>query len=201
MRWAAFAVNTAQEGETLTAVSNITQVPTSGTYYFISEYVLEESVFTNDSYDNDFGGYDYESAGDMISDYAFSVIRERLASSEFITKFNLTNLISKVTERTLPQQQVIINYDDEGNPIYKDCVVNCTDSLWILDIEEVNHVSAAFGNYNAKIHKNGSTVTSAWWTCTITGPSHVFIMDTTETYVESVFSMGVRPAFQLNLGA
>lgn len=206
IRWVAIKDTT---GAT-TSLTNLTSVPT-GNFYFVSEYLLENCAFNL--------RFNLPINGKNPNDYAGSAIRERLQSEDFIQKFQLENLVNVVTPRELPTEEITgflktngayhANYEngyivnDKANGI-----AGCTDSLWLLSLEEVvtnSLISSVTGSNKAYYPKDSNNTGNSanWWLRSTNGTFTQysrFIKENGSGHYGIVSDKhGVRPAFQINI--
>lgn len=212
IRWVAIKDTT---GAT-TNFTTLTSVPSSGNFYFVSEYAFDSHVFNTTYY--------APVNGKNPNDYANSEIRAYLAG-DFVTKYQLTSLINdtRLQARTLPTEE-ITNFVKTSGSYHADyaegyitddkanAIAGCQDKLWLLNADdEVSAVNTVMGSYIGYYPSQTDQVYNAnfkeygayWWLRSPSAGLYYgarFVDDdgvVDNYYVDTACAL--RPAFQINL--
>lgn len=199
IRWLAFST------DLKTALSSISSVPTSGTYYFVSECTLTPSMaFTNYTSSQD-GALAVD--GKNPNDYEVSDVRKYI-NGDFIRDYQLSALVSKATARELPSAYNYAGWAygvDEEYSSNGYLINNCTDSLWLLSEGENDLVRSVTGLSSACKPSSPSESLASFWLRTpdtgVDGAIYVWVWgsdgDSHSVYCSSGYP--IRPAFQIEI--
>lgn len=194
IRWLAFSTNLED------ALEQISAVPTSGTYYFVSECTLTPNMVFNNYTSTEDGPLAVD--GKNPNDYEVSEVRKYI-NGDFIRDYQLSALVSKVTARKLPRTH---NYDgwavgvDEVYSTNGYLINNCTDNLWLLSPSENVLVCSVTGLSSAgKPSSPLVRLDSFWLREAAQGPLDVWIWGNDgDGHMDGCASFAsIRPAFQI----
>lgn len=203
IRWV--AIKDLTENSTLN-LANMTQVPTTGSFYFMSEFVFDSQTFNKDTAVRN---------GKNPNDYEESDVRAYLLGDDFKSTYNLTNFFNDIRIKARKLEPETITSKASGVTVDL-AINNCVDKIWLLSGAETSYASAVMGTLKAYYPQAGveniynseyiNSNSSRFWFLRSPGSSY--------NYASYVVGMGnlhpqglavsgtsnLRPAFQLNLG-